>query len=314
MDQQRALLDMLMGKDRDLDETEKRVRHWDDPDICQNYICGFCPHDLFRNTKSDLGPCEKDHDDKMTEEFRRVADDATQNRLERRFLRTLQALIAGVDQRVRKGEERLNLSGDSVRAGPYTAQLQELTTKIRELQSEMEQLGEEGKIDEMQKLMDKVNELKEEKAQLENKSKTLFNSTEQTAMKMCPVCGIWKSDNPEDSRAKNHYIGKQHVGFQQIRDKVIELEKKFGNSTRSDPDPPERERDRRSRSRERDREKDRDRDRDRERDRRRKSRSRSGSRSRDRRRSSRDQRRRSRSRSRSRSKSRSRSRSRRHRR
>ena len=27
--------------------------------VCRHYLVKFCPHDLFTNTKSDLGPCEK---------------------------------------------------------------------------------------------------------------------------------------------------------------------------------------------------------------------------------------------------------------
>uniref|UniRef100_A0A1I7X5R8 Transmembrane protein n=1 Tax=Heterorhabditis bacteriophora TaxID=37862 RepID=A0A1I7X5R8_HETBA len=30
-----------------------------DPDICKYYIVGFCPHDMFVNTKADLGKCCK---------------------------------------------------------------------------------------------------------------------------------------------------------------------------------------------------------------------------------------------------------------
>ncbi len=57
VDATRALLDELMGKDRNLHPAERKndATHFWDEDICKYYICGFCPHDLFTNTKNDLG-------------------------------------------------------------------------------------------------------------------------------------------------------------------------------------------------------------------------------------------------------------------
>lgn len=67
---QRALLDELMGAARNLTEEEKkgyREIRWDDREVCGFYMVRFCPHDLFVNTKSDLGPCPRVHDLKLKE-------------------------------------------------------------------------------------------------------------------------------------------------------------------------------------------------------------------------------------------------------
>eukprot|EP00479_Gromia_sphaerica_P012641 TRINITY_DN674_c0_g2_i2.p2 TRINITY_DN674_c0_g2~~TRINITY_DN674_c0_g2_i2.p2 ORF type:complete len:82 (-),score=18.13 TRINITY_DN674_c0_g2_i2:100-345(-) len=73
MDAQRQLLDQLMGVDRNLfaDEKPSRKISWYDSSVCEFYNVDFCPHDLFINTKSDLGPCEKKHDDRFKAEFER---------------------------------------------------------------------------------------------------------------------------------------------------------------------------------------------------------------------------------------------------
>lgn len=72
MDVIRQQLDELMGKDRNLlvcccgcdllvtdhlqpHEKKGRGPHFTDSEVCKNYICGFCPSELFTNTKSDLG-------------------------------------------------------------------------------------------------------------------------------------------------------------------------------------------------------------------------------------------------------------------
>ncbi|XP_028548141.1 luc7-like protein 3 [Dendrobium catenatum] len=75
MDAQRALLDELMGAARNLTEEEKkdyREIHWDDREVCGPFMVRFCPHDLFVNTKSDLGLCPKIHDLKLKERYQKI--------------------------------------------------------------------------------------------------------------------------------------------------------------------------------------------------------------------------------------------------
>lgn len=62
-----ALLDSLMGSDRN--EPLKVRKSFKDPDVCHFYVLDFCPHDLFPNTKSDLGPCQNKHSDSYKTEF-----------------------------------------------------------------------------------------------------------------------------------------------------------------------------------------------------------------------------------------------------
>lgn len=53
----RAMLDELMGKERDLPPEERTGRgiSYKDPQICKYALVGLCPYGLFKNTKSDLG-------------------------------------------------------------------------------------------------------------------------------------------------------------------------------------------------------------------------------------------------------------------
>jgi hypothetical protein len=45
MDEARALLDQLMGKDRDKPPEQRRARHFSDPDVCKHFLCGGkCSH------------------------------------------------------------------------------------------------------------------------------------------------------------------------------------------------------------------------------------------------------------------------------
>ena len=62
-----SMLDELMGRNRNFapDDASARELKWTDPDVCKYYIVQFCPHDLFTNTKADLGTCGKIHDDAL---------------------------------------------------------------------------------------------------------------------------------------------------------------------------------------------------------------------------------------------------------
>jgi hypothetical protein len=57
MDRIRHALDELMGKDRDMPLSQKARKNdnFDDPDVCKYFLIAFCPHELFPNTKADLG-------------------------------------------------------------------------------------------------------------------------------------------------------------------------------------------------------------------------------------------------------------------
>lgn len=53
----RAMLDELMGKERDvpLDKRTNQGLKFYDRDVCKLAVAGLCPYGLFKNTKSDLG-------------------------------------------------------------------------------------------------------------------------------------------------------------------------------------------------------------------------------------------------------------------
>ncbi len=53
MDETRALLDELMGVGRNGD-SGNRLKITDSK-VCRSYLCGFCPQQMFTNTKAAMG-------------------------------------------------------------------------------------------------------------------------------------------------------------------------------------------------------------------------------------------------------------------
>ena len=101
-------LDDLMGRDRDLAPEDQREAHWLDSDQCKYFLCGFCPHELFTNTKVDLGPCNLRHDSDLRMAYR-SSFDFKRKGMEWEFLEYLESLQRDCDKRIRKSEARVNI-------------------------------------------------------------------------------------------------------------------------------------------------------------------------------------------------------------
>ncbi|OWK14935.1 LUC7L3, partial [Cervus elaphus hippelaphus] len=228
--------------------------------VCKYYLCGFCPAELFTNTRSDLGKYEK------SSRFMKVG-------YERDFLRYLQSLLAEVERRIRRGHARLALSQNQQSSG-------------------IEELGSEGKVEEAQGMMKLVEQLKEERELLRSTTSTIESfAAQEKQMEVCEVCGAFLIVGDAQSRVDDHLMGKQHMGYAKIKATVEELKEKLRKRT-EEPDRDERLKKEKQEREEREKERERERE-ERERKRRREEEEREKERARDR-----ERRKRSRSRSR----------------
>lgn len=44
------------------------------PELCKYFLCGFCPNDLFLNTRVSLGHCDQKHDEGLAEMWNTLAE------------------------------------------------------------------------------------------------------------------------------------------------------------------------------------------------------------------------------------------------
>lgn len=266
MDAFRAQLDELMGKDRNLLPHEKQNKgvQFTDAEVCKYFICGFCPNELFTNTKSDLGACYKIHDENIREMYQQEKHKENYP-FEADFYRHLERLISELDRKIKKGHERLDIqeSTPDIELTPEAQrQIEFITGRITEVLNQMEQLGEEGKVDESQAMMRSLDKLKTEKEQLMRGGIPGVTQTEKK-MRVCEICGAFLVVGDTEKRTASHMEGKQHLGYAKIRQTLEEYYKKRGEEkTKRSHEKEERDRDR-----DRDRERVRDRERYRERDR-----------------------------------------------
>ncbi|KAH7692734.1 Luc7-related protein [Dioscorea alata] len=230
MDAQRALLDELMGSARNLTEEEKkgyREMRWDDKEVCGPFMLKFCPHDLFVNTKSDLGPCPKIHDLKLKESFEKSPrHDAYVPKFEAELAQFCEKLVTNLNRKVKRGQERV-AQDDVQPTVPITSeksgQLLLVEERIKKLLEQIESLGEAGKVDEAEALMRMVDSLNAQKtglmAQASDKG---LPQTQEKKIALCEICGSFLVANDAAERTQSHVTGKQHVGYSMVRDFLSE--------------------------------------------------------------------------------------------
>ncbi|CAB4316116.1 unnamed protein product [Prunus armeniaca] len=100
---------------------------------------------------------------------------------------------------------------------------------INEKLKKAEDLGEQGMVDEAQKALEEAEALKK----LPARQEPILDSSKYTAadvritdqkLRVCDICGAFLSVYDSDRRLADHFGGKLHLGYMQIREKLAELQ------------------------------------------------------------------------------------------
>lgn len=263
---QAQLLDELMGKNRNAGPGIKinSVR-FDDEEVCKYALCGFCPHDLFVNTRADLGPCDKIHDEELTATYEKSSRYGKLG-YEEDFERFIRSLLMDVEKKIKRGVERLKLTqNDPNHKTPSqlrNEKILSLKEQINAIIKEAESLGELGEIDQAQTKLESCEKLKSECKYLELQAEQNALLIDQKIMEVCETCGSFLIVNDAQARVEEHVAGKQHMGYAKLRTALEDIRKKRQEELEK------REKERSSKRNDRDRDRDRERSRDRDRDRR----------------------------------------------
>ncbi|XP_010785916.1 putative RNA-binding protein Luc7-like 1, partial [Notothenia coriiceps] len=103
----------------------------------------------------------------------------------------------------------------------------ELNEEIGKLLAKAEQLGAEGNVDEAQKVLQEVEKVRTKKkdAEEEYRNSMPASSFQQQKLRVCEVCSAYLGLHDNDRRLADHFGGKLHLGFIQIREKLDQLKK-----------------------------------------------------------------------------------------
>lgn len=236
----------------------------------------FCPHDLFVNTRVDLGSCTKIHDEEAKKMFEDAKRCSRKLQYEEDFLRFCMNMINDVDRRIVKGKQRLQLMNNKaenaslgIAAKPTKVQeaINAMTEKMNKLMKEIEESGIRGDVDQAQGLMKLCDQVKEERdAMIKSQESLGWNAQELVAaqekqMEVCEVCGAFLIIGDVQQRIDDHLCGKQHLGYLQLRKAVEQMNEDRRKEREEQRKIREAERRRSAERRERGRDRDRKRDR-----------------------------------------------------
>ncbi|KAJ3331006.1 splicing factor [Blyttiomyces sp. JEL0837] len=214
--EQRKLLEALMGKEA-LGGIPDTVKFTD-------------------GNKVDLGACPKTHSEKLKKEYDNAVTKKEHHGFEEEWTRNLLDFIADCDRKIEQARKRLEKTPEDAKAAQLFKEVDDLSNEIAELTSQVEKLGEEGNVDESLEILRQVEELQKTKMEKERDLKVMAaadaNSQHQK-LRVCGICSAYLSIFDSDRRLADHFQGKMHLGFKQIRDKLEELQQKgFGQGRR----------------------------------------------------------------------------------
>lgn len=290
-DAMRAMLDELMGEDRDGDR-QKPARKVHDDDVCKYHLCGFCPYEEFDKTRTDYGPCPSVHDDRSKGQWEALCDEErAKYPYERELKKWLDKMVDDLGKKVKRNQDRLDSEANPAFLPDDQATVDRMGARITELLSASQVAGEQGNVDGAQAAAAQADIVKAEKTSFEADSKaraTANSSSRYGQQEVCQISGL--IINSEETRVRDHKMGRNYRSWCKLHEKLTELNETFKKRAEAvslpppprlpskdreaprhreadKPRPRERERDsaydtdRRKDSRDRERERDRDRDR-----------------------------------------------------
>lgn len=233
-EEQRRLLVQLMGKDSLISPVAKRRDvELTNYKVCKSFLIGTCPHDLFVGTKQDMGKCPKLHLEKHKIEYeqRTKNNGETFPEFEYDYYKTLQMYINEIDNTIDIANKRLEHTPEErAKIEQATKDLELLDTKVGLMQQELNYLTENSKtltvLNQSIKLADLMNERSELGQQVRNIIENVGQSSQQK-LQVCEQCGAYLSRLDSDRRLADHFVGKIHLGYVQMRGEYNELQNKF---------------------------------------------------------------------------------------
>lgn len=232
--EQRKLLEQLMGDQLvSMPGSAKQPSLTiTDPKVCRSYICGSCPHDLFTNTKQDLGSCPKAHHPNLKEEYQAASEEKKREwGFDFDYRSDINKYVSDCDRRIDQAQRRLEKTPEEIR------QTNQLLKAIGDFQRtieaglvEVEILAEEGAVN---LAVQEFHKLKIAKVQKDEKERELKNLTDTSGpsghqkLQVCDVCGAYLSRLDNDRRLADHFFGKMHLGYAQMRKEVERLNKEL---------------------------------------------------------------------------------------
>ncbi|XP_032823047.1 putative RNA-binding protein Luc7-like 1 isoform X2 [Petromyzon marinus] len=176
----------------------------------------------------DLGDCPKTHDLALRADYE-IASKKKDYFFEVDAMKHLQSFIADCDRRTEVAKKRLAETQEEISAevSAKAENVHAINEEIGKLLAKAEALGAAGNVEESQNVMDEVEKVRQRKrdAEEEYRNSMPASSFQQQKLRVCEVCSAYLGLHDNDRRLADHFGGKLHLGFIEIREKLQELKK-----------------------------------------------------------------------------------------
>ena len=142
----------------------------------------------------------------------------------------LNQFVAEADRKTEHAKRKLRETQEELgeEAARKMNAIHDLGEQIGTKLAKAEELGAQGLVDESMKLLEEVEDLRKAKTDSEQEFRaTMPASTyQQQKLRVCEVCSAYLGIHDNDRRLADHFGGRLHLGFIQVRDKQAELQKR----------------------------------------------------------------------------------------
>lgn len=226
--EQRKLIEQLMGKDIQ-SRFGGRSRYYKenlgmrDPRVCKSYLVGDCPYDLFQGTKQSLGRCPQLHLSKYKIQYDRdVSNGKRYPDFEREYCLVLAKFVHDCNDQITVALKNLeHTSEEREKIKNATKELDDIDTQIGLMVQEIESLTSHNEVQKALTQSVKLEEVKERRIHIAKKVKNITENVGQSAqqkLQVCEVCGAYLSRLDTDRRLADHFLGKIHLGYVNMRE------------------------------------------------------------------------------------------------
>lgn len=209
----------------------------DNPRICKSFLVGKCPYDMLDNTKENMGRCPKLHIEKHKLIYKAARENnikMPRNNYEIDYMHDLEKFVQECDKRVSIAEERLDYSESDKQL------LYDLARKVEKLETIVNITVDELNIIQLEKsdikrsveLNEKLRRyINEKEAVFERYSTTLekLNTVGEQKLQVCKICAAYMSKIDNDKRLVDHFTGKVHLAYLDMRNTLDDLKSKYDN-------------------------------------------------------------------------------------
>ena len=205
-----------------------------DPKLCRSFLVGTCPHDLFTNTKQDLGPCPKVHSEPLKTEYEAASEDQKRRwNFEYDYMRDVQKYIDECNRRIDVAQRRLEKTPDEIRqTNALLKQISDLSKSVETGLLEIQILGEQSEVSRAYEEFFRIRQAMQTKGDKERELKALSDTSGPSGhqkLQVCDVCGAYLSRLDNDRRLADHFYGKMHLGYAAMRKTYESFPKELKN-------------------------------------------------------------------------------------